>query len=128
MSNLQRFVIIIAMVTIINGCGTVISQHMGHKGKTFYETKEEYEKETCGIGQPSMFSGVAFDTRALLAPFACKGGGEGGLAYIAMYPIILPLCIIDLPLSLAADIIILPYSTYRQIKYGNMAEHKVREE
>jgi len=110
----------VALLINVNGCGTMFSQKINHNwtDKT-WKSKEEYKEETCGIPSVNMYSGIVFDIRVLSAPFICHGGGEGGLAFLSMYPIMAPLSILDIPLSFAADTIILPYTTYRQIKYGN---------
>ena len=124
MTNCKLLVLIAIVCVFITGCGTVLSQHIYHKhGKREYENREQYERVTCGIGQPSVYSGVAFDLRALLAPFICDGG-EGGLTYLAYYPILAPILVVDLPLSLTADTIIFPYTIYKQIKDGSMVELK----
>ena len=127
MTKLKYLIILTIICMFITGCGTVISQYIGHNqigNKIEYKNKKQYKTETCGIGQPNVYSGSAFDLRALLSPFICKRGGEGGLRYIYYYPLVLPGVIIDLPLSLSADTIILPYTVYRQIKYGSIIELK----
>jgi len=55
-----------------------------------------------------LFSGVSGDAYCL-----AQIGGSGSTAQIW------PLCLVDLPLSLAADVLVSPYKAYDQIAHGN---------
>lgn len=124
--HLKKSLGLVILCVCVSGCGTTISQYIGHQegGKIICESREEYERETYGIGQPNVYSGVTFDTRLLLIPFICEGRGEGDMIYRLFYPVVAPVLVIDLPLSLATDTVILPYTVYRQLKYGNIVELK----
>lgn len=124
--HLKESLGLVVLCICVSGCGTAISQYVGHQedSKIVCESREEYERETCGIGQPNVYSGVSFDTRLLLTPFICESRGEGDMIYGYIYPVVAPVLIIDLPLSLATDTVILPYTIYRQFKYGSMIELK----
>ncbi len=86
----------LVLIPTISGCATGISLSTA-------------EKETrCGsdCNVPRIYSGVAVDVCGLTAD---------NLALFAL---------VDLPLSLVADTIVLPYTIYAQNKYGNISTKK----
>jgi uncharacterized protein YceK len=93
-----------------------------HKNYSKNEKKYNQSESDCKLAIPHVYSGTVTDFERILTPLMCPCGGESGLAFLTYYPFFLPLFIIDLPLSAAADTIILPYTTYKQIKFGNI-EH-----
>lgn len=120
-AGIFKRIFMIIFIALMCGCGTLGSLGMGkHR---VYTSKEEYGRDTCGIGQPYIYSGVVFDARSIAAPLICKHWWETDKGR-EWYPIVWALSIIDLPLSFAADTILLPGTTYLQIKYGNMAKYK----
>ena len=80
-----------------SGCGTLITLDM--MGGDYYpKTKAACRSQTY------IFGGTCIDLQALSNGF------------------LLPFPIIDLPLSFAADILVFPYTAYRQIKYKNICD------
>jgi uncharacterized protein YceK len=63
---------------------------------------EMYEYTGLPQSHPRVFSGFVGDLR-------CIGTGAEPLI----------LCILDAPLSLVADVLVLPWQSYQQVKYGN---------
>lgn len=61
---------------------------------------------------PRIYSGTIFDFRCFLRPEMHDTQGLGGF------------CLIDVPFSLIADTVILPFTIYDQIKYGSYAASK----
>ena len=76
----------------------------------------------CCSATPHIYSGLVSDFQILAYPVSCPCSGESGLGAILLYPLLLPLSIIDIPLSFAADTLVLPYTIHRQKKYGNIRE------
>jgi hypothetical protein len=71
----------------------------------------------CIMPTPQVYGGTVDAFQTLLLPWMCP---SGGLSALAVYPYYLPLFIINVPLSFAADTLILPYTIYNQVKYGNI--------
>lgn len=67
-----------------------------------------YESHALPQSWPRLFSGVSADGYCIAQIFS--GGGTAQ---------IWPLCILDLPLSLAGDVIVSPYKAYDQVAHGN---------
>jgi len=85
------------MLLFLTGCGTVITQH---------EMKDGTPMEGPFKGQEinsKVYSGTVFDVLAQITPPG-SGGNIGGLIFL-----------IDLPLSLAADTVVLPYTLYYEV-------------
>jgi uncharacterized protein YceK len=76
----------------------------------------------CSIAVPNVYSGVASDLTTLLAPWLCRSEGDRDIATSVLYPLYAPVFLVDTVLSAAIDTIILPYTAYRQVKYGNIQE------
>jgi uncharacterized protein YceK len=76
----------------------------------------------CSIAVPNIYSGVASDLTTLLAPWLCRSEGDRDIATSALYPLYAPVFLVDTVLSAAMDTVILPYTLYRQVKYGNIQE------
>ena len=100
----------------INGCGTIITQ------SSFIESKhlEKKEEPDCNVTITNVYSGVLFDINLFLIPWVCPGVPHN----IILYPPALVLGLIDLPLCVVTDTIILPYTIYNQIAYGNIENKK----
>ena len=105
------------------GCGTIVSQGASREIFEAKNEEGEYDRDdSCCILTPHVYSGVVTDYTMLTFPFSCPCTGESGLAGLAFWPLIATLAIIDMPLSAAADTVILPYTIPRQIKYGYIDE------
>ncbi len=70
----------------------------------------------CSLALPYVFSGTVHDVTFIMKPVLCENvditEDWAGFA--------LPYGLIDLPFSLVADTVILPYTIYRQSTYGNI--------
>ena len=91
--RLTALLLSLIVFSTISGCGTVISLTSSEK--------ETQCSSDCNV--PQVYSGTAVDMCGLTAD---------NLALFAL---------IDLPLSLVADTILLPYTVYAQNKYGNIS-------
>jgi uncharacterized protein YceK len=76
----------------------------------------------CKMAVPNIYSGAATDLALLLAPWFCRREGGRDIATVALYPLYAPVVLADTVLSAAADTVMLPYTAYRQIRYGNIEE------
>lgn len=85
----------IAVILQITGCGTVFTQYSGN---------EAADPEHFPV-IPRMYSGTYFD-------FSCAFH-SGPPNNIELF------CFVDLPMSIALDTVILPYSLYKQIECGS---------
>ncbi len=100
---------LLIIFTFLTGCSTVLTQRDRQNG-LYAKCKVT---EDFGIEQQIVFSGSRRDLSLLLVPFNCSGEACMGALY---YPFILPLALIDLPLSFIADSLLLPYTLYVQYK------------
>ncbi len=93
---------VLAICTLIlcAGCGTIVTRLAGPDWKPPDHPL------------PRIYSGTLFDIRCLLQPGMYNTQGLGGL------------CLVDVPFSLIADTVILPFTIYDQIKYGSYATGK----
>lgn len=80
----------------------------------------------CTIAVPNVYSGVSTDLTFLLAPWSCRSKGSREIATIALYPLYAPFCLADTFLSTATDTLILPYTIYRQARFGNIMEKTIQ--
>lgn len=103
-----RVALIAPWLLILASCGTLLSQAAGKSG--------------CGehpATLPNAYSGVVLDVQGGLR-YRCHPVGEctwfspGPSANVELF------LILDVPLSLALDTILLPYTVYRQVKHGNI--------
>lgn len=111
---------VLALVICFSGCSTIQALQQSHQN--YSETEHAFirSKGDCNISTPHIYGGTVLAFEQIFFPLMCPCSGENGLAFIALYPFFLPFFIIDLPLSIAADTITLPYTVYKQIKYGNI--------
>jgi uncharacterized protein YceK len=93
---LYRAIVLIMAATALNGCGTIITLSMQEKDIV----------DHCNT-LPRAYSGTVFDSRCIYHP-EHKGTNNAEL-----------FCLIDLPLSLGMDTIVLPYTGYKQIQHGS---------
>ena len=91
------------------GCATIIMLSSDRAEKQLYDYEAEALPVTRSV--PRVYSGVATDALCLwhLAP-------------------VLPLCVVDLPLSLVADTLVLPFTAWQQIKFGNFHSRFIPDE
>jgi uncharacterized protein YceK len=80
-----------------SGCATIYTLSADRIEGDMYESKAPQS-------WPRLFSGVSADGYCIFS-----GGGAQ----------VWPLCLLDLPLSLAGDLIVSPYKAYDQIAHGN---------
>jgi uncharacterized protein YceK len=116
-ARLPAVVVIVATALLLGGCGTLMTQGVAHKDQAVSC------RDLCG-STPNIYSGTAYSVRMMLFPMfvnACSGG-ESRLAFGMLYPFLLLFLIVDIPLSFAADTIILPYTAYRQASRGNICQ------
>jgi len=111
---------ILAITFCFLGCATMQAIQVSKQHYSEVEQKYIRSRGDCKFSTPHIYGGAVVAVEHILFPIMCPCSGESGLAFIAFYPLFLPFFIIDLPLSIAADTIILPYTTYKQIKYGNV--------
>lgn len=108
-----RAALLIAIV-LLYGCATVATQTSLMDKRYIKESSPPRNAET----HSNIYSGVVTDFNLLkntaLSDTNDGGGGYGqGLVFVGVY------VLIDLPLSLVADTILLPYTIYKQNKRGD---------
>ncbi len=120
---------------ILQACGTIRVVSVDADRESFEKDKTEKinnEGAEHGYGEyslyqlcsktPNIYGGTVFRFRSILKP-CIHTHGEGQLAaMIFVLPINFVFSIIDLPFSAVADTVILPYTIYRQIKFGNACD------
>jgi len=93
------------MALTVTGCGTIASRIVGPHW-------EEYRDPPL----PRIYSGAILDFRGFWHP------DHPGTNNVELF------CLVDLPLSLVADTIILPLTIYEQNKYGDYGASRVTKE
>jgi len=108
---MKKIIILLLLIVFafLTGCSTVLTQKDRQNG--MHAKCNVYDD--FGIEQQIVFSGTKRDVSLLLVPFNCSGEECMAALY---YPFILPLALIDLPLSFIADSLLLPYTLYVQYK------------
>ena len=121
------YMMIFGWMLFLAGCSTIITQKQLHDQSPMYHGKEQESicwnsmHATYNRPMPIAYSGTWFDAHYLISgPFTCHG--EDCWAARLFYPISLTLGLIDLPLSLVADTVLLPY-TYN-IKSSRCKDYK----
>lgn len=72
---------------------------------------------------PQVYSGTKYDILFLMGKSGCLWPtGEELLVNIPLIMVYYPLYVIDLPLSLVCDTVLLPYTAYKQIRYGDLVD------
>lgn len=114
---MKMLIAVFVIAVNVVGCSTISTQKLLHSNSPLYHGDEQYricwnaKHSTYNRPQPIIYSGAWFDTHyMILGPFTCSGEECWG-AWL-FYPLSLPLGIIDLPLSLAADTVLLPYTMH----------------
>lgn len=99
---------IVPLLLVLASCGTLLSQAGGPGG--------------CGSNPatlPNVYSGVVLDVQGGL-DYKCPVSGEceffspGASNNVELF------LLLDIPLSLTLDTILLPYTAYKQLKHGNI--------
>ena len=88
--------ILVVCIYCLGGCGTLITQYEMKDG-------EPADGPIGGKIDSKIYSGTVFDAKAQLTPPG-SGGNIGGLIFL-----------IDLPLSIVIDTLILPYTAYYEL-------------
>jgi formylglycine-generating enzyme len=128
-------IVIFTFLFMLQACGTIrvvsvdADRESFEKDKTVKINNEgaehgygEYSLYQLCSKTPNIYGGTVFRFRSILYP-CIHTHGEGELAaMIFVLPINFVFSIIDLPFSAVADTVILPYTTYRQIKFGNACD------
>ena len=70
---------------------------------------------------PNMYSGVILDVQGI-AHYGCDNNGNCEFGHYKETNNFEFFCLIDLPLSLAMDTVLLPVTIYKQFKYGNICK------
>ena len=121
--NMKKIIVLglLAMTLMLSACGTAKVHQMAavpfpHGPYT------DACYDACGNSVPYVYGGTVEAARLAFAifPTACELKGEGGLAFITIYPLLFPFLLADIPLSLVADTIALPYDVYKQRSIGNI--------
>jgi uncharacterized protein YceK len=108
-----RRALITPCLLLLSSCGTLLSQAAGKSG--------------CGEDPatlPNAYSGVVLDVQQGFR-YRCPPVGEctffspGPSANVELF------LILDIPLSLALDTILLPYTVYQQVNHGNICTRGV---
>ena len=94
--HLLRTAIILLIATHISGCGTALSLAI---------SEETICDEFNSLSR--VYSGAAIDYRCIYHPDQPETNNVEFL------------CIIDMPISIVLDTIVLPYTGYTQLKYGD---------
>jgi uncharacterized protein YceK len=91
------------------GCATISTLEVANGKESCYDQ--------CGT-TPYLYGGSLNAIRKLT--LTCNVSGERGLGYIVTYPLMFPVYLIDVPLSIAADTFISPYTLYQQVTVGSI--------
>jgi len=109
-------------IVSLAACGTFQTLTLSEEGrkrtfKEFYRTESTSEF----LSLPYMYSGAKNDFLSIfyLYYFGWPDSESGCLKYVCCMP---PLTIFDLPLSFAADTLVLPFTAYMQYKHGNLVD------
>jgi uncharacterized protein YceK len=103
-----RLALVVPLALALSSCGTLLSQAAGRSG--------------CGntpATRPNVYSGFVLDVQEGLR-YRCPATGEctffapGPTANVELF------LLLDIPLSLALDTVLLPYTAYQQAKHGNI--------
>jgi uncharacterized protein YceK len=73
---------------------------------------------------PNVYSGFIMDLQCF-AHYACDSRDNCGIFYYTKPFDLELLCLIDTPLSFLLDTVFLPYTIYKQNKYGNICNKKI---
>ncbi len=117
----------------ISSCGTVTSLQLANpdnkKGPisarelAFHNPHYECEKPSEFLKIPHVYSGTKSDIRFIAWPYYCGwAGGEVGLINNAMFILMTPFTLIDVPLSFIADTLVLPITIPKQYKEGHLID------
>jgi uncharacterized protein YceK len=93
-----------AAIAVATGCMTI---------RTISSDRTEgemYEDRSLAQSRPRMYSGV-YDDASCIGHIPTEHGEGAG-------PIVV-FCLLDLPLSIIADTLVVPYTLYEQIRFGN---------
>ena len=100
---------ILILCIFLGGCSTL--QTLDYRSIKHWPGIEMYNEcknyELHGIKQQIVYSGLRYDIAYIVYPFTCSGESCWGAT---LYPLILPYHLVDLPFSLIADTIALPYT------------------
>jgi len=103
----------ITIATLCSGCSTIQSLQVSNG--------DGYCFDLCGA-TPFAYGGAFNALRK--STLTCAYSGERGLGYLVTFPLLFPAYVVDIPLSLAADTIVLPYTLYQQITVGNICRER----
>jgi len=107
----RRIVLSIIVSLSLSACGTLISQTL--------ET-DKYCRDLIPLS--SIYSGVITDVRGI-GHYGCDTAGKCEYGHQKGTNNFEFFLIVDMPLSLALDTVILPFTIYRQLKYGNICKY-----
>ena len=94
-----------------SGCGTI--RTVGAENDDGMQVRYAGKHSYCE-SMPRLYSGVAYDFCILNGPPAGASANPSGAVDQLPWPIA------DIPLSIVADSVVLPYTLYTQIRYGNI--------
>ncbi len=105
--------LVVLPAVVLASCGTLLTQ--------LTDTNPE---DCSGMGTlPSVYSGVVFDVKGALHYECRKGKCEfftpGPSNNVELF------LLLDVPLSLTLDTIVLPYTLYRQLRHGSICPARV---
>jgi uncharacterized protein YceK len=107
--------LILLACVVLTGCGTCFTLTAS---SVMYGNEENPQSKKLGgtvYPIPHIYSGTAADLTGIIGPFVIKEIRRAPY-FVFMYLY----AITDLPLSFAADTLMLPYTVPRQIVYGNI--------
>jgi uncharacterized protein YceK len=98
--------ILVAIILLLHGCSTIATVGAGGSGAP--------NRFQCDVGYriPRVYSGVANDARFIGIGHKTGGSAEGGVG----------IAILDLPFSLIADTLVLPYTIFAQAAWGDLCK------
>jgi uncharacterized protein YceK len=117
MSKRWLFISSIIIVSLsLSACMTLISQ-------TVDPDEKDFQEKFCGGGGPLpyIYSGFIMDVKGL-GHYGCDRNGKCEFLHTGTNNFEF-FFLIDMPLSLALDTVLLPVTIYRQIKYGNLCKY-----
>jgi len=112
-------------IVSLAACGTFQTLTLSEEGRkrTFAEFHYECDNASDFLSFPYMYSGTKKDLIFILYPYYCGWASDfDGCVSNACFISILPVIILDLPLSFLTDTLALPFTTYMQYKHGNMVD------
>jgi uncharacterized protein YceK len=117
---IKKYMQMLFLLIACTSCGTEMIISIDRERHSFdtpekqryYKSYKDFAKYNLCKTTPNIYGGTIYTFREICDP--CNHGETATV----LSGILLPFTIIDLPLCIIADTLVLPYTVYRQIEYG----------